>query len=68
MLHDLQADGLQGGQAQKELRKTLGGYGVHGLGACLQALQDLLLEDLNLLLRSGAQSLGIWTDKRQGGK
>ena len=50
VLHDFQRDGLEWGQTQEELRESLRGDGVHGLGAVLERLEDLLLENLHLLL------------------
>ena len=38
VLHDLETDGLEGGQSEQEFREPLGGDRVHVLGACLQRL------------------------------
>ena len=59
MLHDLEADGLERGQSEQELGEPLWGHRVHSLGACLQRLENLLLEDLNTFLGGRTQTLGI---------
>ena len=65
VLHDLQRDGLEWGQTQEKLRESLRGHGVHGLGAVLERLEDLLLEDFHLLFGSGAQAFGICASKQR---
>lgn len=65
VLHDLERDGLERGQAQEKLRESLRGDGVHGFGAVLERLEDLLLEDFHLLLGSGAKAFGICASKQR---
>ena len=69
VLHDLQGDGLERGQTQEKLRESLRGDGVHGFGAVLERLEDLLLKDFHLLFGSRAQAFGICeSNQRERGR
>ena len=65
MLHHLESDGFERGEAQEEFGEPLRRDWVDALGACLKALQDLLLVDFDLLSGGRAESFGVCREEHR---